>query len=120
MTATHAIFARGQVGYVMTLMLSTALSFIRPFSASASTQQCVAPHLNPALFLQAVTEVYQELLQSLPQGLILEPQDITQAKELGTSVGLTWYLSLQGNALPFGKGLSFFRCNEQGQICYIR
>lgn len=66
---------------------------------------------------QEVARFYRLLLTRLPTGLRVVVDDISRG---GGAVGVTWHLALDRYDVPFGRGLSFYRVNAKGQVCYIR
>ncbi|KAK9807520.1 hypothetical protein WJX72_001403 [[Myrmecia] bisecta] len=67
---------------------------------------------------QAVRKFYGEFMNSIPPQIKLVIEDATSGD--AHAVGLIWHLELDGRELPFGKGLSFFKVNTCGEICFVR
>lgn len=66
----------------------------------------------------AVARFYSELVSGLPESMQFVIDDMTEGDP--HRVGVTWHLELGGNQLPCACGLSFYRIDATGRICYVR
>lgn len=76
---------------------------------------CLAPY-TPCT--QDLEPFYRALLARVPTGMQLVVDDI--GGDGSASVGVTWHLELEGVAVPYGRGLSFYRIDSRQQIAYLR
>lgn len=64
---------------------------------------------------QDLLPFYRALLARVPPDMALVVDDLSG--DGGVCVGVTWHLELNGVAVPYGRGLSFYRLNARQQVC---
>mmetsp|Transcript_3058 Transcript_3058/g.7623 ORF Transcript_3058/g.7623 Transcript_3058/m.7623 type:complete len:413 (+) Transcript_3058:219-1457(+) len=72
----------------------------------------------PAVGIEATKRFVEEFTGGLPADVQFVVEDITSGD--ATSVGVIWHMEIGGVDLPLGKGVSFYKVNEQGRIYYVR
>jgi len=66
----------------------------------------------PAVGIEATKRFVEEFTGGLPADVQFVVEDITSGD--ATSVGVIWHMEIGGVDLPLGKGVSFYKVNEQG------
>ncbi|GAB4820338.1 hypothetical protein N2152v2_007384 [Parachlorella kessleri] len=69
-----------------------------------------------------VRVVLQTLLGATPSdwNLVVDDSTPTSSPEQPHSMAISWHMEAQGRALPLLSGLSFYRVDSCGKICYIK
>ena len=67
----------------------------------------------------AVRKLFEESCDGIPDDMLFIVDECTDGG--GGSVGMTWYVELEGEPFPNARGASFYRINpENGKLVYAR
>ena len=74
---------------------------------------------NPWKGKAAVKKLFEESCDGIPDDMLFIIDECTDGG--GMSVGMTWYVELEGEPFPNARGASFYRINpESGKLVYAR